>query len=392
MSVEQPRIKGWCPGAWRPMPTGDGLLVRIRPPFGQLTRTQMLALCEAAERFGSGLIELTNRANLQLRGVSEAVWRSLMAFLVEHELIDPDPHGERHPPLLLAPDWQAGDATHEVARLLSARRDELPELPGKIGFAIDASGFPLLSDVSADFRLEQSATGALLVRADGHALGTPMASADAAVEQLIRLAHWFVESGGRDAGRMCRHDVPLPSWALATQAPAKARASLALGSLTLEKRAVEKQTQGMLLGLPFGRVAASVLRSALEPESVTSVRVTPWRRLLIIGAPAIPVAGLLHDNRDPRLSMDVCPGAPYCEQASVATLGLAEGVSSLVRGSLHVSGCSKGCARCQAAEVSLVGRSGRYDVVLNGRADSTPDMTGLSESDVIAYLKNRLEF
>ncbi|QEM81439.1 cobalamin biosynthesis protein CobG [Halomonas binhaiensis] len=387
MAVEQPRIKGWCPGAWRPMPTGDGLLVRIRPPLGQLTRIQMLALCEAAERFGSGLIELTNRANLQLRGVSEAVWRSLMAFLVEHALVDPDPRCERLPPLLLAPDWQAGDATHEVARLLSARRDELPELPGKIGFAIDASGCPLLSEVSADFRLEQSAAGTLLVRADGYDLGTPVPSVDAAVEQLIRLAHWFVESGGRDAGRMCRHDAPLPSWALATQAPARARDGLALGSLVQEK-----QAQGMLLGLPFGRVAASVLRTALEPESVTSVRVTPWRRLLIIGAPAMPVAGLLHDNRDPRLSMDACPGSPYCEQASVATLGLAEGISRLAQGTLHVSGCSKGCARRQAAEVSLVGRGGRYDVVLNGRADGTPDMTGLSESDVIAYLKNRLEF
>ena len=49
-----PRIKGWCPGAWRPMASGDGLLVRVRPPLGRLTRHQMLALCEAAETFGSG--------------------------------------------------------------------------------------------------------------------------------------------------------------------------------------------------------------------------------------------------------------------------------------------------------------------------------------------------
>ncbi len=70
-----PRIKGWCPGAWRPMATGDGLLVRVRPPLGQLSREQTLALCDAAETFGSGLIELTSRANLQLRGVTDEAGR-----------------------------------------------------------------------------------------------------------------------------------------------------------------------------------------------------------------------------------------------------------------------------------------------------------------------------
>ncbi|MDX1464635.1 MAG: cobalamin biosynthesis protein CobG, partial [Halomonas sp.] len=56
-----PDVRGWCPGAWRPMATGDGLLVRVRPPMGRLTRAQMLSLCEAAETWGSGLIELTRR-------------------------------------------------------------------------------------------------------------------------------------------------------------------------------------------------------------------------------------------------------------------------------------------------------------------------------------------
>ena len=30
-------IKGWCPGALRPMQSGDGLVTRIRPPLGRLT-------------------------------------------------------------------------------------------------------------------------------------------------------------------------------------------------------------------------------------------------------------------------------------------------------------------------------------------------------------------
>ena len=41
-------VKGWCPDAWHPMISGDGLLVRVKPRLGRLTREQALALCDAA--------------------------------------------------------------------------------------------------------------------------------------------------------------------------------------------------------------------------------------------------------------------------------------------------------------------------------------------------------
>ncbi|MDN3520053.1 cobalamin biosynthesis protein CobG [Halomonas ramblicola] len=386
MSAEV-RVRGWCPGAWRPMATGDGLLVRVRPRLGRLTRGQMLALCDAAEAFGSGLIELTSRANLQLRGVSEAGWPGLMDVLVAQGLVDPVPQAERRPPLLLAPDWQAGDATHEAARLLQAHLAELPDLPDKVGLALDAGPAPVLSDASADFRLERSASGALqprasgglLVRADGRARGTPVASVAAAVELLVRLAHWFVDSGGRDAGRMRRHRAPLPAWAPASIRPAEAGPRLALGD----------HARGRVLGLPFGRAPAPAWRAAVDPAEVTAVRVTPWRRLLVEGAVEAAVPGLLDDDRDPRLSADACPGAPYCAQASVETLALAERLSGLVAGAVHVSGCPKGCARRQPAEVCLTGRASRFDLIVGGRADDTPEATGLTDAEVLAALEEK---
>ncbi|WP_148252305.1 cobalamin biosynthesis protein CobG [Aidingimonas lacisalsi] len=378
--VAEPRIKGWCPGAWRPMATGDGLLVRVRPRLGQFTRDQMLALCEAAETFGSGLIELTSRANLQLRGVTEAAWPGLLDFLVEYELVDPDPHSERRPQLLLTPDWRAGDATHETACLLLARLADMAELPDKMGVAIDAGEAPVLGEVSADFRIERSASGTLLVRADGQELGTPANSSAAAVELLVRLTHWFVASGGRQSGRMRRHKAPLPGWAPASMPPAGAGPRLALG----------KHARGQVFGLPFGRAPASVLRAALDSAACTAVRVTPWRRLLVEGSDQgeISIPGLLDDDRDPRLAMQACPGAPHCEQASVETLGLAERLSGRVEGSVHVSGCAKGCACRQPTDLCLTGRDGRFDLILSDRADGTPVATGLNESDVLAYLEN----
>lgn len=376
-----PRIKGWCPGAWRPMATGDGWLVRVRPPLGQLSREQVVALCDAAETFGSGLIELTSRANLQLRGVTDASWPPLMAFLVEHQLVSDDPEVERQPQLMLAPAWQKGDDTHTIARLLQARGSELASMPGKVGIAIDAGKAPVLGDSAADFRIERSTEGGLLVRADGYAQGTAVSDVEAAVEQLIRLTHWFVDTGGWDAGRMRRHTAPLPDWAPADTAPASPGEKLALG----------EHREGMVVGLPFGRVAANTLRNAVS-QTVSSVQVTPWRRLLLQDCDTLPaVEGLIRHNSDPRLAMNACPGAPFCEQASVATQPLAEKLSGLVEGTVHISGCAKGCARQRPAALCLTGRDGRFDVIINGRADSTPVKSGLTESEALDVIRKLSE-
>ena len=377
-----PRIKGWCPGAWRPMATGDGLLVRVCPPLGELSRQQVLALCDAAETFGSGLIELTSRANLQLRGGTDESWPPLMAFLVEHQLVSDDPEAERQPQLMLAPAWQKGDDIHTIARLLQTRGSELATMPGKVGMAIDAGNAPVLGDSAADFRIERSMEGGLLVRADGYALGTAVSDTEAAVEQLIRLTHWFVDSGGWASGRMRRHTAPLPDWAPAEIAPVPPGEKLALG----------KHHEGMVVGLPFGRVAAETLREAVSQTSARVVQVTPWRRLLLQDCDTLAaIDGLIRHNSDPRLAMDACPGAPFCEQASVATQPLAEKLSGWVEGTVHISGCAKGCARRTPADVCLVGQAGRFNVVVNGGADSTPIKTGLTESEALDVIKKLSE-
>ncbi|WP_199897813.1 hypothetical protein [Acetobacter papayae] len=64
-----PLIKGWCPGALRPMLSGDGLVVRVRPHGGCLSRVQLGGLGELAQAYGNGLVDFSARANLQLRGI-----------------------------------------------------------------------------------------------------------------------------------------------------------------------------------------------------------------------------------------------------------------------------------------------------------------------------------
>ena len=111
-------IKGWCPGALSPMVSGDGLVVRIRPRYAQLTQSQIVGLCDAAESFGSGVIDLTNRANLQLRGVTQHSFPLLIKSLSDLDLVDACPNIEAKRNLLVAFDWLEGDETHEITSLL----------------------------------------------------------------------------------------------------------------------------------------------------------------------------------------------------------------------------------------------------------------------------------
>jgi precorrin-3B synthase len=61
--------RGFCPGLSRPLPTGDGLLVRIAP-IGTIALDAFAALCGAARAHGNGIVEVTARGSIQVRGLS----------------------------------------------------------------------------------------------------------------------------------------------------------------------------------------------------------------------------------------------------------------------------------------------------------------------------------
>src|SRR5256885_76433 len=63
-------VRGSCPSVAAPMPTGDGLLARLilHEP---VPIDRIAALCSAAHEHGNGIIEVTQRGNLQVRGLDE---------------------------------------------------------------------------------------------------------------------------------------------------------------------------------------------------------------------------------------------------------------------------------------------------------------------------------
>ena len=61
----------------------DGSICRVKLTFGNLSAGQARSVADAAQRFGNGVIEITNRANLQIRGVRPETENALIALLLD---------------------------------------------------------------------------------------------------------------------------------------------------------------------------------------------------------------------------------------------------------------------------------------------------------------------
>lgn len=350
-----PKVKGWCPGAHRPMMSGDGLVVRVRPFFGALSADQALGLCDLSEAFGNGMLDLTSRANLQIRGVREADHLTLLERLDNLGLIDSDPAIEAHRNVLMPPDWEEGDLTHRLYLSLLKTLPHLPSLPDKMGFALDTSVVACLAEGSADFRFELDAQGGLLLRLDGAERGRRVTE-DTAMSALVEIAEWFVQSGGCARGRMRRHipHAAVPSdwtWGLPRRAGGLAKPGTS--------------ASGTYLGAPFGKLSASNLRALFNESGASALRLLTNRTVFVKGVQVKEAAGfVIGPSR--LMQVHACPGAPFCPQATVRTMDVAHQLAEVTDGTLHVSGCAKGCAFPRSASATLVGNQGQFDLVLNG--------------------------
>ena len=112
------QIKGWCPTALRPMQSGDGMIVRIRPRMARLTPQQARGLAAASAKYGNGLIDLSARGNIQLRGIRTGTHHALLADLDALHLIDPHESPEFHRAILVTPFWQPEDGTDAPPQIL----------------------------------------------------------------------------------------------------------------------------------------------------------------------------------------------------------------------------------------------------------------------------------
>lgn len=418
-------VRGWCPGALHPMETGDGFLVRIRLTAGVLAAPIAQELADLSRSFGNELIDLSQRGNLQLRGVQIEDLSALQSALDDLGLLDADVGAEavRN---VIAPPLAGLDPTAAIdgRALATALEHRLAEeiavhaLPGKFGFAIDDGGRLSLADVGIDVRL----TG--LTTADGPrvviSVATPkghrpiaVTSEAEAVDRALDLARAVVRlrADVADAPRRMAEIVArfgLPALLDAADFGDEMAEIATLPRAGGAEAVLGDHTHGPVpffgVGAPFGRLSADQLALIGElagERGIGEARLTPWRTVLVPGVkpekmprirPWIAAGRFVFSTDDPRLAVACCAGSSGCRQASVAAREDGEALAPLARHlarsgtTLHVSGCEKGCAHPAPALVTLVGRDGRYDLVRDGRPWDTPRMTGLTTAEAASAL------
>lgn len=408
--------RGWCPSTLRPMETGDGWLVRLHPPGNALSPRQFGRIAALAQEMGNGLVEISARGNLQLRGVTAQTHPALVEALLAERLVDEtDSDGPQR--LTLTSPLAGHDPSDLIdaaalAQSIEARGRLVAGLPTKLAIVVDGGGALSLDGFPADLRVVSDGASSVTIGVAQDRWCGPFSLNDAPEIVAALLRDFAAEHRAAPATIRRMRDLPAIRWnALVAdrglgeaQAPAQRPAPKRAGITNLGPTRF-----AVMLGLPFGRSNAATLAqlaTAAETNSVSEIRFSPWRGLAfldldrdrseaLLGIAAELV--LITQDTDPRLSVQACAGAPAClrgeTDASVDAALLADAAGPLLAAStsLHVSGCIKACANPGTADLTLVGQAGRYDVIFNGTTRDKPAQQ-LDLSQIVQRLQPGQDF
>jgi precorrin-3B synthase len=137
------------------MQTGDGLLVRLNPVAGGLPPQILIGLCESASRHGNGILEVTQRGSIQIRGLTPDSARLLaddvnaLGIAVRTGVpVETSPLAGLDPDEIADPRPLAGAIRSAVERAGLSRR-----LGPKVSVIVDGGGRIGMGDLLADVRL-----------------------------------------------------------------------------------------------------------------------------------------------------------------------------------------------------------------------------------------------
>lgn len=401
-------VRGSCPSVHRPFAAADGGLARIRVPGGALTAEQAAAVAGAARRHGSGVVEITSRSNLQLRGVPEGA--RLGPELADAGLLAPNASAEDHTNVMASPT--AGfdraellDVTplvDEIVRRVGG--SDLEGVSPKFGVLVDGGGEVGLRGRTQDAGLVAvGVTGGparVQVRFALH-LAEPIPRQPSFARELVLVPPELAADAALAAMRLCASAGRMGALVERLgrrqvvedlEARVGARFDRVAGSDVLPWPALlprpplgvrpERRRDRVFVdaAAPLGRLDADVLGELAGVASEHGdgrLRLTPWRTVLVPGVPGDAIAavgarlgelGLSCDRGDPVGSVVACAGSRGCTAGLADTQ--ADGLSLLdllreaggASATVHLSGCAKGCAGVRAGDVTLVGTESGYDV------------------------------
>jgi precorrin-3B synthase len=376
----------------------DGYLARVRLPGGRIDAPGLGAAARAAA-LGNGIVELTSRAGLQLRGLPADGAGEVGRLLAAGGLL-PSLEHDRVRNIVASPLGGRGEGALADTDVLVDRIDgalcadpALAALPGRFLFAVDdGSGAlaPLHADVElaaedGGFRLRLGGTATDRIVAATNPAEVATAAIDAARAFLALAAEeapgaWRVRDlpgGGRALaerlalGLDAAPDRRLRSGA-AAPAPGAAAAGPGAGAAAAGPRALgvvcQRDGAAAVSGLPpLARLDPSqlgALADLLAPPA--TARISPWRTVTFVDVPAGEAAGLAAELA--ALGLVVAPGSGWAGLSACAGMGACTRARADVRAAAagrarsrddaspreHWSGCERRCGEPPDAAVTVV--------------------------------------
>ncbi len=384
-----------CPGVLVLHEAADGWLARVRVPGGRLSATKLRALAAAAEQLGSGLIDITARANLQLRGLEQASAPELAERLRRAELLPSWQH-DRARNVLAGPlagrSRAALDDVDELVALLDSRICDAPALSalsGRFCFLVD-DGSGAGWEVGPDVTISARGAGRFSVLLDGQPLGFE-GDAAAAAELATRAAEAFLEMRGEErAWRLAevaggaRAVAERLGLGLGARRPARPASAVGPGV------ALQRDGRSAVTALtPLGQLWPGLLRelAALCELADTDVRISPQRTITVVDLDADAVtatsaalqrAGLELDAASGWVGLTACAGVGACANALAdvrAAAALRARTRSAGAPTEHWTACGRRCGEGSATAVAVaVEAPGRVAIRHDTRAWTEPTL------------------
>jgi sulfite reductase beta subunit-like hemoprotein len=418
-----------CPGVLRLHPAQDGGLARIRLPGGQLPARGADALAGAAG-LGNGIIELTARANVQVRGLAAEAAAPLAALLERAGLLPSPAHdrvrniaagplGGRHPAAVAEVDGVVA----ALDRGLCAD-PALAALPGRFLFAVD-DGSGLASWAGADVALVAEGPDHFCLVLAGRPTTIAVPAAGAAGCALAA-ARAFLSLRGDDEGggrgwRVRELDEGPARVARAlggSPAPSAPGRGAAIHGATpappLPGRCGQRDGTVALTALaPLGRIDApgAAGLAALARDTGGALRVSVRRTITLVDvqpadAPAalaqLARLGLVTEAGSGWEGLSTCAGLDACARARVDVRAAATsraGVRSPAAPPEHWSACERRCGEPRGVATAVVAGEAGLSLEEHGKlcdAATTADVLPLlrdaaTPADALALLAERDE-
>jgi ferredoxin-nitrite reductase len=391
-------------------PVKDAYMARLRIPGGRLKAFQLREVAAISRELTSGYIQVTTRANLQLRLVAP---KDAPEFLRRLEAVGLTTRGSGADNIRnLTTNPTAGIDPHELidchplvqelAQFILQHR-EFYDLPRKFNVAFDGGGLigsvedtndigvrAVRTDGGVHFRV--AVGGATGHKAFARDLGILVAP-DAVVAVVIAMIRVYIAHGDRTDRKRARLKHLLENWTLERfVSETEKLLGEKLEQVTPgagEEPAAQAVPHSHIGAYPQRQPGLSYLGVALAVGQVTAeqldgvariaerygsgeIRLTVWQNFIIPNLPDSSIAAVTHelwslglDCRQSHVASGViaCTGNRYCKYSSTDTKGHAQELVRHLEGTvaldtpvnIHFTGCPHSCAQHYMGDIGLLG-------------------------------------